>query len=142
MSDPRRESLAYQLKALMDALPFATWFKDTGGRFNQVNSEFITHLTVPGQEVWGRKSHEVLHRDDARQIDEGEQDVLKWGKASQATHSRDRRIYKTVYFPVLDDRGRIIDSKSFLFLVRSSLFLSLIGGYCIQYNVGRRNFKE
>lgn len=113
MSDPRRESLAYQLKALMDALPFATWFKDTGGRFNQVNSEFITHLTVPGQEVWGRKSHEVLHRDDARQIDEGEQDVLKWGKASQATHSRDRRIYKTVYFPVLDDRGRIIGTGGF-----------------------------
>ncbi|MGW8314020.1 MAG: ATP-binding protein [Bacteroidales bacterium] len=103
-----KDSLEYQLKALMDVLPFATWFKDKEGRFNQVNRAFLQQLNTSEPKVLGRKSREVLDEEDARQNNEGEQDVMQSGKSSEATHSKNRRIFKTVYFPVTDQRGRTI----------------------------------
>lgn len=103
-----RESLECQLKALMDALPFASWLKDAEGRFIQVNRVFLEHLKNPEKSVVGRKSDEVLDEEDARQSHEGEKDVMQSGKASQATHSRNKRVFKTVYFPVTDHQGKFI----------------------------------
>lgn len=103
-----RDSLECQLKALMDALPFASWLKDAEGRFNHVNRVFLEHLKTPEKSVVGRKSHEVLDEEDAGQSLEGEQDVMQSGKASQANHSRNKRVFKTVYFPVTDHQGKII----------------------------------
>ncbi len=103
-----KDSLEHQLKALMDALPFAAWFKDEAGRLNQVNRAFLQQTGTSEQEVLGKRSHEVLDEEDARQSDEGEQDVLQSGKVSEATHSRNKRVFKTVYFPVTGHRGEVI----------------------------------
>ncbi|MCK4750118.1 MAG: response regulator, partial [Bacteroidales bacterium] len=49
----------------------------------------------------------VFDKEDARQSEEGDRDVLLTGKASQANHSRDKRIFRTVNFPVIDASGGI-----------------------------------
>jgi signal transduction histidine kinase len=103
-----KETLESQLRALMDALPFASWFKDADGNFNQVNTILLENLNKAPGEVIGKGSREVFDEEDARLSIEGERDVLHSGKASQATHSRDKRVYKTVNFPVFNDLGKLI----------------------------------
>ena len=55
MSD-RNES---QLRALMEALPFASWFKDEEGNFIEVNDLLLALLNKEAKEVLGKGSLEV-----------------------------------------------------------------------------------
>ena len=57
--------------------------------------------------VLGKVGREVFDKEDARQSEEGDRDVLLTGKISQANHSRDKRIFKTVNFPVMDANGKM-----------------------------------
>ena len=91
----------------MEALPFASWFKDAEGKFNQANSQLLNSLNKDLSKVLGKGSQEVFDEEDARLSDEGEQDVYETGKISEATHSRDKHIYKSVNFPVFDNQGQI-----------------------------------
>jgi len=103
MSD-RHES---QLRALMEALPFASWFKDENGNFNQVNGRLLAMLEKEAKEVLGRGSREVYSEEDAIESEEAEQDVLKTGKVRESTYSREKRFIKSVHFPVSDSLGKI-----------------------------------
>jgi len=98
-------TLASQLKALMEALPFTSWFKDANGHFNQANSQLLHSLDKDFSDVVGKGNDEVFNKEDAGQRDEGEQDVIETGKISEATYSRDKRILKNVNFPVIDKDG-------------------------------------
>ncbi len=91
----------------MEALPFAVWFKDGHGIFEKVNSLFLRSLNREPDEVIGKGVRQVFDLEDARQSEDGEKDVYETGKISQATYSRDQRIYKTVNFPVFGPDGRI-----------------------------------
>ncbi len=92
----------------MEALPFASWFKDSEGKFNQANEELLLYLKKNLSEVIGKGSQEVYDEEDARQSNLGERDVYDTGKVEEATHSRNKRIFKTVNFPVLDKNGKIV----------------------------------
>jgi len=92
----------------MEALPFASWFKDSDGNFNQANVALLQLMNKELSDVIGKESSEVFDDEDARQSDAGERDVYETGKAGEATHSRDKHIFKTVNFPVLDRNGKII----------------------------------
>ena len=63
MSD-RHES---QLRALMEALPFASWFKDENGNFNQVNGRLLAMLEKEAQEVLGKGSRELFGKAEAEE---------------------------------------------------------------------------
>lgn len=91
----------------MEALPFASWFKDADGKFNQANSQLLNSLDKDLSEVLGKGSKEVFDEEDARLSDEGEQDVYETGKISEATYSRDKHVYKSVNFPVYNSQGQI-----------------------------------
>ncbi len=91
----------------MEALPFASWFKDADGKFNQANSHLLNSLNKDLSKVLGKGSKEVFDQEDARLSDEGEQDVYETGKISEATYSRDKHIYKSVNFPVFDSQAQI-----------------------------------
>ena len=91
----------------MEALPFASWFKDADGTFNQASGKFLHFLNKKMPEVIGRESNEVFDEEDARQSDEGERSVYKTGMVEEATYSREKHILKTVNFPVFDVRGQI-----------------------------------
>ncbi len=91
----------------MEALPFASWFKDSDGTFNQANSKLLHVLNKKMPEVIGKRSNEVFDEEDARQSDEGERSVVKTGRVEEATYSREKHIFKTVNFPVFDRSGKI-----------------------------------
>jgi len=91
----------------MEALPFASWFKDSEGNFNQANEELLLYLKKSLSEVIGKNSQDVFDEQDARQSDQGERNVYDTGKVVEATHSRNKRIFKTVNFPVFDEIGKI-----------------------------------
>ncbi len=103
-----KETLASQLRALMEAIPFASWFKDSEGHFDHVNNLLLKNLGKTASEVVGKRSTEVFDPEDARLSIEGEKDVMHTGRMSQATHSREKRIFRTINFPVTDQAGRII----------------------------------
>jgi len=103
MSD-RHES---QLRALMEALPFASWFKDENGNFNQVNGRLLAMLEKEAQEVLGKGSRELFGKEEAEESEEAEQDVLKTGKVRESTYAREQRFIKSVHFPVTDSQGKI-----------------------------------
>jgi signal transduction histidine kinase/CheY-like chemotaxis protein len=103
-----RETLESQLRALMNALPFASWFKDSEGRFTHVNKILLQRLDKTDSDIHGKMSREVFDAEDAKLSIEGEKDVLHTGRVSQATHSRNKRVYKTVNFPVFGKPGEII----------------------------------
>jgi signal transduction histidine kinase len=104
----KKGTLESQLRALMDALPFASWLKDSDGRFTQANSILLTNLKKDLSEILGKEDYEVMDPEDANLGSELEKDVLQTGKITQATHSREKRIFKTVQFPVFNRRGRVI----------------------------------
>jgi len=89
----------------MDSLPFAAWFKDEKGKFTQVNKIFLTTLGKEVSQVIGRGANEVFDKEEARQNEEGEHEALQTGKISESTYSNDKRIIKTVHFPVKDENG-------------------------------------
>ncbi len=91
----------------MEALPFASWFKDSTGNFNQANRELLHYLNKELPDVIGKTSSEVFDEEDSRQSDEGDREVYKTGKVEETTYSREKRIFKTVNFPVLDGEGEI-----------------------------------
>jgi PAS domain S-box-containing protein len=91
----------------MESLPFATWFKDENGNFNHVNTLLLTSLDKTPEQVIGKVNREVFEADDARQNEDGEQDVIASGKISESTYSREKRIIKAVHFPVKDEEGKI-----------------------------------
>jgi PAS domain S-box-containing protein len=103
-----KASLESQLRALMDALPFASWLKNSEGRFSEVNKSLLQHLNKERSEVLGKESSELFDEADTKLSSEGEHEVMRTGKVTEATHSRDRRVFKTVHFPVLDRHGKII----------------------------------
>ncbi len=91
----------------MEALPFASWFKDSDGNFNQANGALLQILKKERSEVIGKNSHEVFDEKDARQSEEGEREAYKTGKVEEATYSRKKHIFKTINFPVFDKSGEI-----------------------------------
>jgi PAS domain-containing protein len=102
-----RKNLELQLRALMEALPFASWFKDAEGKFSQANSLLLQSVNKEIQDVLGKAGKEVFDKEDARQSEEGDREVLLTGKTSHSNYSRDNRIYRTVNFPVINEEGRI-----------------------------------
>jgi signal transduction histidine kinase/CheY-like chemotaxis protein len=98
---------AFQLKAFIEALPFASWFKDAEGKITLVSSRFLESIQKELPEVIGKQNREVYDRVEARQIEEDDLDVLKSGKVTESTYSRNQRVYKTVKFPVFDREGMI-----------------------------------
>jgi PAS domain S-box-containing protein len=99
--------LESQLRALMEALPYSSWFKDADGKFIQANNQLLQSLNLEIQDILGKLSREVFDKEDARQSEEGDREVLFTRKLSQANHSRDQHIFRTVNFPVLDSSGKI-----------------------------------
>jgi len=98
---------AFQLKALMQALPYVAWFKDAEGRYESVNDLFLEYTGKDSDQVLGRQSRDVLETEEAGQAEEGDRDTLNAGKPTQANYSRNKRVYKTVRFPVFNDLGGI-----------------------------------
>ncbi len=91
----------------MESLPFASWFKDENGIFSHVNTLLLSTLDKKPEQVIGKGNQEVFEADDARQNEEGEQDVFASGKIREYTYSRGKRIIKTVQFPVKNEEGTI-----------------------------------
>jgi signal transduction histidine kinase/CheY-like chemotaxis protein len=102
-----KASLESQLRALMDALPFASWLKDSEGKFTAINQVLLHNLDKERSEVLGKESREVFDEADTKLSSEGEKEVMETGKVTEATHSRDKRVFKTVHFPVVDPRGKL-----------------------------------
>ena len=97
----------------MEALPFATWFKDEDGKFTQANEIFLNTTGRDISQIIGRSDRDVFTRDEARKMEEGEQEVYRSGKISESTYSRNKRIIKTVHFPVRDELGNISGTGGF-----------------------------
>ncbi len=91
----------------MEALPFASWFKDAEGNFNQANGLLLKSLNKELAEIIGKGTREVFDKEDARQSDEEDREVFKTGKTRHANYSRAKRIFETVNFPVFDKAGKI-----------------------------------
>ncbi len=51
-----------------------------------------------------------IESEEARQIEEGEREVHNTGKISELTYSKEKRIIKSVHFPVRDELGEITDT--------------------------------
>lgn len=97
----------------MEALPFATWFKDEDGKFTQANEIFLNITGKDISQIIGSSDREVFARDEARKMEEGEQEVYRSGKISESTYSRNKRIIKTVHFPLRDELGNISGTGGF-----------------------------
>ena len=93
--------------AVMESLPYATWFKDEHGNFTRVNKVFLSITGKELSQVIGKSVRDVFTRDEARKIEEGEQEVYRSGKLSESTYSKGKRIIKTVHFPIWNEQGNI-----------------------------------
>ena len=95
------------MEAIMASLPFATWFKDAQGKFTRVNEVFLYVTGKEVSEVIGREGGQVFTLAEAKKIEEGEREVFRSSKVSESTYSVEKRIIKTVQFPVWDEEGKI-----------------------------------
>lgn len=102
------ETKESQLRALMEALPFASWFKDEKGNFIQVNDLLLALLGKDLKDVDGRTSQEVLNEDHASESLRAESELYKTGKSQEYTFSQDKKNYKSVHFPVTSRDGKIV----------------------------------
>jgi len=97
----------------MEALPFATWFKDEKGNFEQVNELLLALLGKEAAEVIGRTSREVQNEEDAAGHEEAEKEVLESGKTREATQTKGKQYIRSVYFPVTDRQGKTLGTGAF-----------------------------
>ena len=81
--------------------------EEADGNFDRANKVLLRSLGMSTVRSWGKQSRDLFDMEDARESDEGHNDVLETGKSSQATHSRNHHIFKTVNFPVFDSSGKI-----------------------------------
>ena len=88
-------------------MPFATWIKNEHGKFSLVNQVFLNTTGKELSQVIGREDQDVFDPREAKKIEEGEQEVFRNGKVSESTYSIEKRIIKTVQFPVWDSDGNI-----------------------------------
>ena len=102
-----KSNSASQLEALIHALPYVIWFKDAEGRFDKINRLFLDQVEKAEKDVKGRYEREVLNEEDAALSEEGDREIMKNGQTSQETYSRNQRIFKTIRFPVLNEKGTI-----------------------------------
>ena len=72
-----------------------------------MNEIFLSTLGKKLSQVIGKKDREVFGQEEARQIEEGEREVYLSGKISELTYSIEKRIIKTVHFPVRNEHGEI-----------------------------------
>ncbi len=52
-------------QAVIDAFPFDMWYKDLEGRYALINKSFEEYTKRPGNEILGRKDHELYPRAEA-----------------------------------------------------------------------------
>lgn len=97
----------------MKSLPYAAWFKDEHGKFTRVNELFLSVTGKNVSEVIGKEGGKVFSSTEARKIEEGEREVLRSKKVSESTYSVEKRIIKTVQFPVWDADGKICGTGAF-----------------------------
>ncbi len=97
----------------MEALPFASWFKDDNGNFEQVNELLLALLGKEATEVIGRSGREVQGEEDAGGHEKAEKEVLKSGEIRESTQSGGKQFVRSVYFPVTDKQGKIIGTGAF-----------------------------
>jgi len=97
----------------MEALPYASWFKDDKGNFEQVNDVLLSLLGKMEKEVIGRSSMEIQNEEDARDNEKAEKEVWETGKISEATHKQGERFIRSVHFPVSDKQGAVIGTGAY-----------------------------
>lgn len=107
MGEQKEDCAAMQLKALMESLPFAAWFKDEERAFDQVNEALLTSQGKKKTQVIGRSFKDAFPKETARQNEEGERDVYKTGKIIESTYSTNNKVIKSVQFPVTNEKGEV-----------------------------------
>jgi len=63
MGEQKEDCAALQLKAIMESLPFAAWFKDDDKAFNQVNKALLATIgrrEANQKRTFGYKRAEIL----------------------------------------------------------------------------------
>lgn len=98
---------------MLEALPYVSWFKDAEGNFSMVNAMLLTKYQKGLFEVIGRRNKEVFESDEAQLNEEIDREILETGKITASTYSRNKRVFKTVHFPVIDEDGRITGTGGF-----------------------------
>jgi PAS domain S-box-containing protein len=107
----RRESAL--LHALMDNIPDAIYFKDTGGRFTRVNSHAPYRGNKAPEEVVGKTDFDFFIEEHARAAYEDEQRVMRTGVP--IIDKEEKEVYpdgsttwlSTTKVPIFDDAGRV-----------------------------------
>lgn len=89
-------------RALLDALPFATWLTDEQGRYLDVNTAFLARVGRTRDEVLGRRAEQVLPAPEGQADAQATRRVLSSGKAERSewqdpdsgrVHEIDRSVY-------------------------------------------------
>ncbi|HVF45213.1 MAG TPA: PAS domain-containing protein [Pyrinomonadaceae bacterium] len=107
----RRESAL--LHALMDNIPDAIYFKDTGGRFTRVNSHAPYRGNKAPEEVVGKTDFDFFVEEHARAAFEDEQRVMRTGvpiidkEECEVYPDGSTTWLSTTKVPVFDDAGRV-----------------------------------
>jgi PAS domain S-box-containing protein len=106
----------YLLKTLMDNVPDAIYFKDTGSRFirtNRAHAERWFGLSDPAQAV-GKTDFDFFSEDHARQAYEDEQEIIRAGQPLLNMEERETWPDRpdtwvlTSKMPLRDEKGEII----------------------------------
>jgi len=120
ISDRRRAELALaekerQLSAIMDNAPMAIFLKDTQGRFQFVNRQYVEWLGKSPDDVYGRTNRDVWPDAPAEVMDASDREILETG-APVITEIPVHELLPGVgvehvlatKFPILDADGKIV----------------------------------
>jgi len=71
-------------KAILDAIPYPAWMKDTKGRFLIANAPWLEYTNLQRSDCIGKTSFDLFSHDTAQKHHEGDREVLTTGKPSCA----------------------------------------------------------
>lgn len=99
-------------RSFMDHVPDLVYFKDTDGRFIEVNAAKAEELHLPPEEVIGRTDFDFLPEEQAQQFYSDELEVMRTEQLIQkeelCTTPDGDRWYLTTKVPRYDEQGRIV----------------------------------
>ncbi|WP_406656079.1 ATP-binding protein [Methanolobus sp. ZRKC2] len=100
------------LKGLLDSIPDMVFFKDSNGEYMGCNPAFSEHVTLPVEEVKGKKDHELFPEKKATYLCNLSKEIMETGKIKRYEECIDdgnRQIFiETIKSPLLNGEGKCI----------------------------------
>ncbi len=93
---------------LVDKIPYASWIKDTEGKFIYVNEYFASQLNLQTKDIIGKDSYSLFPPEEAMSREDEDKIVLSQKKSKSYEILNNGKWYEIYKAPLLNSKGEVL----------------------------------